>query len=73
VLAPDGAAGVTRRLFCQQPDNAMIKAVARAIRWREMLEQGTHATITELAQFERIDHSYVGPILRLTLLAPDIG
>jgi hypothetical protein len=46
--------------MCQGPDNAMIKAVARAFRWREMLEKGTHATITDLAQAERIDHSYVG-------------
>jgi hypothetical protein len=50
----------------------MIKAVARAFRWREMLETGVHATITDLARVERIDHSYVGRVLRLTLLAPDI-
>jgi hypothetical protein len=50
----------------------MIKAVARAFRWREVIESGAYATITELAQAERIDHSYVGRILRLTLLAPDI-
>ena len=37
-----------------------------------MLETGMHATITDLARAERIDHSYVGRILRLTLLAPDI-
>lgn|ERR1700738_2403751 len=72
VLAPEGAVGDTRKLFCQQPDNPMIKAVARGFRWREMLEQGTHATITDLARAERIDHSYVGRLLRLTLLAPDI-
>jgi len=35
----------------------------------------THATITELAQAEHIDHGYIGHgyigrILRLTLLAP---
>jgi hypothetical protein len=72
VLAPDGAVGDTRMLFCQQPDNAMIKAVARAFRWREMLESGTHVTITDLARAEHIDHSYVGRLLRLTLQAPDI-
>jgi hypothetical protein len=53
-------------------DNAMIKAIARAFRWREMLENGTHATIVEIAAAERINESYVGRILRLTLLAPDI-
>jgi hypothetical protein len=50
----------------------MIKAVARAFRWREMLENGTFATITDLTRAERIDHSYLGRILRLTLLGPDI-
>jgi hypothetical protein len=32
----------------------MVKAVARAFRWREQLENGTHATITEIAAAERI-------------------
>src|SRR4051794_37722843 len=37
-----------------------------------MLERGMYATITGLAQAKRIDDSYVGRILRLTLLAPDL-
>ena len=53
-------------------DNAMVKAVARAFRWRELLENGTHATIAEIAAAEKINASYVGRVLRLTLLAPDI-
>jgi hypothetical protein len=53
-------------------DSAMVKAIARAHRWREMLENGTHATIAEIAADERINESYVGRVLRLTLLAPDI-
>ena len=39
---------------------------------REMLENGTHATIAEIAAAEKINESYVGRVLRLTLLAPDI-
>jgi hypothetical protein len=27
----------------------MVKVIARAVRWREMLENGTHATIAEIA------------------------
>ena len=72
VLAPDGTVGDTRKLFCQQVDNAMVKAIARAFRWREMLENGTYSTIKEIADFEDINQSYVARILRLTLLAPDI-
>ena len=50
----------------------MVKAIARAFRWREMLENGTHATIAEIAAAEKINESYVARVLRLTLLAPDI-
>ncbi len=50
----------------------MVKAIARAFRWREMLENGTHSTIAEIAAAEKINESYVGRVLRLTLLAPDI-
>ena len=53
-------------------DNAMVKAIARAFRWREMLENGTHATIAEIASAENINGSYVSRVLRLSLLAPDL-
>ena len=56
----------------QKFDNAMVKAIARAHRWRDMLENGTFATIREIAVAEKINESYVGRVLRLTLLAPDI-
>jgi hypothetical protein len=46
--------------------------IARAFRWREMLENGTHAIIAEIVAAEKINESYVGRVLRLTLLAPDI-
>src|SRR5258708_39078233 len=71
VLAPDGTTD-TWAMPCRRVDNAMVKAVARAFRWREMLENGTHATIAEIATTEKINESYVGRILRLTLLAPEI-
>jgi hypothetical protein len=38
---------------------------------REMLENGTHATIAEIANAEKINEFYVGRVLGLTLLAPD--
>jgi hypothetical protein len=71
VLAPDGT-NVTTRPVYRHIDNAMVKAIARAFRWREMLENGTHATIAEIAAAEKINEAYVGRVLRLTLLAPDI-
>jgi hypothetical protein len=53
-------------------DNAWSSSIARAFRGHDMLENGTHATIAEIAVAERINESYVGRLLRLTLLAPDI-
>jgi hypothetical protein len=53
-------------------DPAMVKALARAFRWKRMLEIGRHASISEIAVAEKIDRGFVGSILRLTLLAPDI-
>jgi hypothetical protein len=69
VFALDGTNATTTPI-CRRVDNAM--AIARAFRWREMLEDGTHATIAEIAAAEKINESYVGRVLRLTLLAPEI-
>lgn len=53
-------------------DPAMLKALARAFRWRRMLEDGRYASISEIAAAEKIDRGFLGSLLRLTLLAPDI-
>lgn len=53
-------------------DITLVKALARAFRWRKLLEAGRYATIDELASAEKINASYVSRILRLTLLAPEI-
>lgn len=62
-MAPRGAAAA---------DTTLVKALARAFRWRRMMEAGRFATINELAAAEKINPSYVSRVLRLTLLAPDI-
>lgn len=64
---PDGVAPITTRA-----DPALVKALARAFRYQRMLDQGRYATIIEIAQAERIERGYLGTLLRLTLLAPDI-
>jgi len=63
---PDGAVQPRRT------DNALVKALARAFRWKRMLESGEFATISEMAEREGIAPSYMTRVLRLTLLAPDI-
>jgi hypothetical protein len=52
-------------------DSTLIKALARAFRWKQMLDSGEFATIAELAERERIAPSYMTRVLRLTLLAPE--
>jgi hypothetical protein len=51
-------------------DSTLVKAIARAFRWQNMLETGRYATIKEIARAEKINPSYVSRVLRLTLLAP---
>ena len=53
-------------------DTTLVKALARAYRWRRMMETGRYGTIDELAAAEKINSSYVSRLLRLTLLAPEI-
>ena len=63
---PDGA---------EQPRSAnstFIKALARAFRWKRMLDSGEFASIADLAEHERIAAPYLTRVLRLTLLAPEI-
>lgn len=68
VVGPDG----TRWSGNTQADPAMLKALARAFRWKRMLDEGRYASISDIAAAEKIDRGYAGTILRLTLLAPDI-
>ena len=70
VISPDGVpswAASRARI-----DNTMVKALARAFRWRKLLETNACATIEEIAAAEKINTSYVSRILRMTLLAPEI-
>jgi hypothetical protein len=71
IVAPDGSA-VPAAPPRYQVDHILAKAVVRGFRWRKLLDNGTYSTIKDIAVHERIDRSYVGDVLRLTLLAPDV-
>ena len=70
VIAPNGVE--TSTPVRGRVDNAMVKALARGFRWRKLLETGVYGTIEEIATAEKINASYVGRLLRMTLLAPEI-
>jgi hypothetical protein len=57
---------------CPRVDDAVIKAIARAHRWKRMLESGPYTSLRDLAAAEKINESYLARVLRLTLLAPDV-
>jgi hypothetical protein len=47
-------------------------ALARAFRWKDLLESGRFATIKALAEAVGLERSYVARMLNLTLLSPKI-
>ncbi len=53
-------------------DPALLKALARAHRYQRLLYERRYSSISELADAEKLDRGYVGQLLRLTLLAPEI-
>ncbi|MBK8211905.1 MAG: hypothetical protein IPK78_20125 [Rhodospirillales bacterium] len=70
IIAPDG--GDAWAPAKARPDETLIRALARAHRWKRMLEEGTHNSSTELAEAEKVSRRYVNRIVQITLLAPDI-
>ncbi len=65
VGAPEAAVPV-------RADPALVKALARAFRYQRLLDEERYASISEMAKAEKIERGYLGSLLRLTLLAPDI-
>ena len=63
---PEGAAQPRRT------DNTLVKALARAFRWKRMLESCEFTTIAELAEREGIAFTYMARLMRLSLLSPEI-
>lgn len=70
VIAPNGADAWA--LPRARIEKTMVKALARAHRWKKQLDSGRYQTVQDLAEAEKINPSYIARVLRLTLLAPDI-
>src|SRR5512134_862268 len=70
IIAPDGIhAWAPAKPW---PDETLIRALARAHRWKRLIEDGSYGSAAEIAEAEGITRSFVNRLLRLTLLAPDI-
>ena len=50
----------------------LIRALARAHRWKPLIKDGTYRSAAEIAEAECVTRSFVNRLLRLTLLAPDV-
>ncbi|MDC0404366.1 LacI family transcriptional regulator [Porticoccaceae bacterium] len=70
IVVPAGAAEWRPRT--PRIDSSLVNAIARAHRWRHMIESQRYASAAELSRKESVNESYVCRLLRLTLLAPDI-
>jgi hypothetical protein len=71
IVTPDGAVAPGAAVPTRG-DPALVKALARTHRWRRLLEDGRYRSLRELAAAEGVDRSFVGRVLQLMLLAPDI-
>jgi hypothetical protein len=70
IVAPDG--GHVWAPAKPRPDETLIRALARAHRWKRLLDERKYRSAVELAEAEGVTRSFVNRLLRLTLLAPDI-
>jgi DNA invertase Pin-like site-specific DNA recombinase len=68
LLDPTGRRVVDR----PEPDPALIRALAKGWRWRELLLRGAYATSAALAADEGLTSTSVSRLVRLTYLAPDL-
>jgi len=70
IVVPAGSADWQPR--ASRCENSLINALAKAHRWRRLIETGKYSSAAELSRAEGINESYLCRVLRLTLLAPDI-
>ncbi len=76
IVAPEGVsqpiAVTDTPVLTPEQDRPLLKALGRGIYWQQLIDNGTVASGTEIAERECIHRSTVNDLLRLTLLAPDI-
>lgn len=70
ITAPDGKDLISNENT--NFDETLIKAVTRAHKWQNMIDNGKARSIRDVAEREGIPSGYACKIIRLTELAPDI-
>lgn len=73
VLSPYGSVMLSaRRQVTTSDEPTLVKALERAFRCQKLLDNGAYASISDIARAEKLHRTFVGDILRLTLLAPNL-
>lgn len=52
--------------------SSLVNGVLRAYKWLDLLESGQVKTAKEIAKKEKLYHTYISTLLKVTILAPDI-
>ncbi len=63
---------ISREEGQQHFDDKMIKTIARAYKWKVMVDEGQVKSLAEIAEKENITASYVSRIFNLNFLSPKI-
>ena len=71
IIVPGAFSGET--VLQANHQEALVIALARAHRWKKLLDDGRFKSITDIAEAVGLDVSFAARILRLTLLSPDIA
>jgi hypothetical protein len=64
----EGALNITQ----SNHDNALIRAIVRCHKWNTMLETQEATSIKEIAEKEGVERTYVGDVMKLKYLCPEI-
>lgn len=63
---------ISREEGQQHFDDKMIKTIARAYKWKVMVDEGQVKSLAEIAEKENITASYVSRVFNLNFLSPKI-
>jgi hypothetical protein len=69
IIAPDA---IPEEYRPPKESTSILKAIAQAFYWREMIDSGEVLSVADLARKIKMNESYVARVMRLNLLAPDI-
>ena len=72
MILAEGVEGDPELVKSTPPNNALLNALAKGYVWQQQIEAGQFEGLEDVARANGVDRSYVGRVLQLTSLAPDI-